>query len=75
MNAVTVRLSHAIAAPIFAFILEGWTFFLSGACADLHVPGKFAWLAAVGALVGLGDSVTACMRDACVLAQLRLGVI
>jgi hypothetical protein len=64
MNAVTVRLSHAIAVPIFAFILGGWTFFLSGACAELHAPGKFAWLAAVGALVGLGVGLTASVRDA-----------
>ena len=64
LSLATVRLSHAIAAAIFAFILGGWTSFLSGACDDLHAPGKFVGFAAVGALIGFGVSVTACVRDA-----------
>jgi hypothetical protein len=63
MNPATARLSQVIAVCVFAFILGGWTFSLSGACAELHAPGKWAWIAAVGSIVGLGVSLTAAIRD------------
>jgi hypothetical protein len=64
MNAATVRLSHVLSVSVFAFILGGWTFFLSGACSELHSGGKWIWIGAVGSVVGLAVSMTALVRDA-----------
>jgi hypothetical protein len=65
-----VRPSHEpnygqhFAVAVFAFILGGYSFLLSGACAEFRGGGeRWVWVATVSCIVGLAIGLFALMRD------------
>ena len=64
MNPVIAKISQVLAVAVFAFILGGWSFLLSGACVEFRdYGGKWAWVAAVFCFVGLAVSLLTLIRD------------
>jgi uncharacterized membrane protein len=65
MNPALAKTTQVFAAAVFAFILGGYSFLLSGACAEFTGGGaKWAWVAVIGCVVGLAVSLLTLMRDA-----------
>ena len=65
MTPAFVKMSQVLAVTVFAFILGGWSFLLSGACVEFRDGGgRWAWVAAVFCVLGLAVSLLTLMRDA-----------
>ena len=65
MNPALAKTTQIFAVAVFAFILGGYSFLLSGACAEFRGGGgKWASVAAVSCIVGLAVSLFTLMRDA-----------
>jgi hypothetical protein len=63
MNPAFAKISQVFAVAVFAFILGGWSFLISGACAELRGGGgKWAWVALLGCIAGLAVSSLTLMR-------------
>ena len=63
MNPVLIKASQVLAVAVFAFILGGLSFFLSGACTEL-IGGRWAWMALIASILGLVSASIRLLRDA-----------
>jgi hypothetical protein len=65
MNPALVKTTQVFAVAVFAFILGGFSFLLSGACAEFRGGGgRWAWVATVSCIVGLAVSLLTLVRGA-----------
>jgi len=63
MNPTIAKISRILTTAVFAFVLGGYTFRLSGACAAGGAT-KWAWVAVIACVLGLAVNVISSLREA-----------
>lgn len=63
MNPALTKAAQVLVVAVFAFILGGYSFLLSGACAEFR-GGGWAWTALAGSILGLAFGAFRIVRDA-----------
>lgn len=64
MNPILAKMAQIFSVAVFAFILGGWTFLLSGACTEFRGEGgRWALVAAIVCAIGLAVGLLGLVRN------------